>query len=253
MGRHLTIGEKVLGGFVVILVAAVAIMGWRLNRAQGRERAAGLTADSLAAALDTSRRVALSRQDSIRILGDSMIAVGRRVFQVQQRNDALDRAQGLDRVAIANVEAAVRALAVRIPSSTPVTTNAAGDRQATFVIDSTPYRGTADVTLPAAGPGSIDLRIRIDTARVGVRLGCGSKSDAGIRSASATLTGPPWLSLGLGRVEQSPEVCNPTPARPNWFRRILAKCGVGPGASMALVAGSIDVRASVNAGCWVWP
>lgn len=253
MGYHLTIGEKVLGGFVVILVIAIAILGWRLDRAQGRERRAGLSADSLAAALDTSRRVALSRQDSIRILGDSMIAVGRRAFQVEQRNDALDRAQGLDRVAIANLEAKVRDLTFRGQSSTPVTTTPAGDRQATFAIDSTPYHGSAAVTLPAAGPGSIDLRIRIDTARLGVRLGCGSKSDAGIRSASATLTGPPWLSLALGRVEQSPEVCNPTPTRPNWFRRILSKCGVGPGASMALVAGRLDVRPSVNAGCWVWP
>lgn len=253
MGRHLTIGEKVLGGFVVILLIAGAVLGWRLDRALGRERRAGLAADSLAAALDTSRRVALSRQDSIRILGDSMTAVGRRVFQVTQRSDALDRAQGLDRVAIANLEAAVRALSVRIPSSTPVTTNAAGDRSATFAIDSTPYHGSAAVTLPAAGPGSIDLQIRIDTARVGVRLGCGSKSDAGIRSASATLTGPTWLSLALGRVEQSPEVCNPTATRPNWFRRILSKCGVGPGGSMALVSGRVDVRPSINAGCWIWP
>lgn len=248
----MTLGEKVLCTAATILLVAAIVLGWRLDRANARERKAGLTADSLAAALDTSHAIALSRADSIRILGDSMTAVGRRAFQVAQRNDALDRAQGLDRVAIAELRAAVRELAIKVGSSAPVVVDDQGTRRASFVIDSTPYRGTADVALPATGSGSIDLRIRIDTARLGVRLGCGSATN-GIRSASATLTGPPWLALALGRVEQSPEVCNPTPSRASLFKRILAKCGVGPGGSIALVSGRLDVRPSINADCHVWP
>lgn len=253
MGNRLTLGEKVVGIVATILLVATMILGWRLDRALGRERRAGFSADSLAAALDTSRRVALSRGDSIRILGDSMTAVGRRAFQVVQKNDALDRAQGLDRVALAELRAEVRALSVKIGSAAPVVTDEAGTRSATFVIDSTPYRGTAAVALPAVGQGTIDLRIRVDTARLGLRLGCGEKGVGGIRSASATLTGPEWLGLALGRVEQAPEVCNPTPTRPNLLRRILSKCGIGPGGSLALVGGRLDARPSVNAGCWVWP
>lgn len=249
----MTLGEKVLGAAAGVLLLAAVVMGWRLDRANARERRAGLTADSLAAALDTSRRVALSARDSARILGDSMTAVGRRAFQVQQRNDALDRAQGLDRAAIAELRTAVRDLAIKVGSSAPVTTTADGTREATFVIDSTPYRGTAAVALPAVGPGSIDLRIRIDTARLGLRLGCGARGAGGIRSAEATLTGPPWLGMELGRVEQAPEVCNPTPSKPNLLRRLLGKCGVGAGGSMTLVSGSIDARPAIIAGCLVWP
>lgn len=249
----MTVGEKAVGIVATVLLVATMFLGWRLDRALGRERRAGLTADSLAAALDSSRLVALSRADSIRILGDSMTAVGRRVFQVGQKNDALDRAQGLDRVAIARLEAVVRDLAVRVGSTAPVSTDSMNTRSATFVIDSTPYRGTVDVALPQAGQGTIDLRIRVDTARLSLRLGCGAKGEGGIRSASATLTGPPWLGMALGRVEQSAEVCNPTPARPGLFRRLLARCGIGPGGSIALVAGRVDVRPSINAGCHAWP
>lgn len=248
----MTIGEKALGGVATILLVALLVVGWRLDRANARGRKAGLAADSLAAALDTSKRIELSRRDSIRILGDSMTAVGRRSFQVAQRNDALDRAQGLDRTAIAELRAAVRDLAIKVGSSAPVVVDDKGTRSATFVIDSTPYRGTADVALPATGSGSIDLRIRIDTARLALRLGCGSSTN-GIRSASATLTGPPWLGMALGRVEQTPEVCNPTPAKRNLLSRILSQCGIGPGASIALVSGRVDVRPSINADCHVWP
>lgn len=249
----MTVGEKVLGGFAGVLLLSVVILGWRLNASHSRERRAGLTADSLAASLDSSRAVILSARDSARILGDSIGAVSRRAFQVGQRNDALDRAQGLDRAAIAELRTMIRDLSIRIPSSTPVTVDSQGTRSARFVIDSTPYHGTADVALPAAGAGSIDLRIRIDTARLGLRLGCGAKGEGGIRSASATLTGPTWLGMELGRVEQSPEVCNPTPAKRNILARLLSKCGVGPGGSMTLVSGSIDVRPAIIAGCLVWP
>lgn len=249
----MTTGEKVLGIAAGLFLVSAAVLGWRLDRANARERTAGLHADSLAAALDSSRAVVLSERDARRILGDSMAAVTRRTFQVAQRNDALDRAQGLDRAAIAELAAVVRALSIKVGSAAPVVVDSQGTRTATFVIDSTPYHGTADVALPAEGAGSIDLRIRLDTARLGVRLGCGAKGDGGIRSASATLTGPTWLGMELGRVEQSPEVCNPTPAKPNLLARLFSKCGVGPGGALTFVSGSIDARPAIIAGCFVWP
>ncbi len=248
----MTVGEKALGIVAGVLLLSSTFLGWRLDRANARARDAGLAADTLAAALDTSRHVQLSARDSMKILGDSMGAIGRRAFQLKQRNDALDKAQGLERTAIAELRTAIKELSVRIGSAAPVAVDSAGTRTATFVIDSTPYRGTAAVSLPAAGAGSIDLRIRIDTARLGLRLGCGSSTN-GIRSAAATLTGPPWLGMELGRVEESPEVCNPTPAKPNLLRRLLGKCGLGAGGAMTLVSGSIDARPAIIAGCLVWP
>lgn len=249
----MTIGEKVLGGFAGVLLLSVVILGWRLSASQSRERRAGLSADSLAAALDSSRAIVLSARDSARILGDSIGAVSRRAFQVAQRNDALDRAQGLDRAAIAELRTMIRDLSVKVGSVAPVTVDSQGTRRATFVVDSTPYHARAEVALPAAGAGSIDLRIRLDTARLGLRLGCGAKSETGIRSAEATLTGPSWLGMELGRVEQAVEVCNPTPAKRSLLDRLVGKCGVGAGGSLSMNSGSIEARPSLIAGCLFWP
>jgi hypothetical protein len=33
-----------------------------------------------------------------------------------------------------------------------------------------------------------------------------------VHQASAVLSGPPWASVKLGRVEQAPEICSPRPA-----------------------------------------
>lgn len=249
----MTAGEKFVGAVATVLLVAVGVLGWRLDRALGRERTAGLQADSLAAALDTSRAVSLSRGDSIRILGDTMAAVTRRALQIDQRTDALDKAMGLNRVALAELQATVRALVTSVTSNQPVVTDSAGTRSASFPIDTTPYRGRVDVELPATGPGRMRLDVRVDTASLGVRLGCGAAGVGGVRSALATVTGPPWLSVALGRVEQDPGICNPLPAKPPLWRRLLSKCGVGPGASLAMIGGALDARPSINAGCWVWP
>lgn len=250
----MTLLEKALAGVVVVLLASTAILGGLWRHAEAETRGAAFHADSLAAALDTSHQVSFSRGDSIKILGDTLQAVGRRVFQVAQQNDALDRAQQLDRKAIASLTAQVHALEVHVDSPAPVVTDTVtGDRSATFPIDSTPYHGSAAVTLPRAGSGRLALDLHIDPAKLGLRLGCGAKRD-GIRSASATLTGPPWLVLSLDHVDQDPEICNPTPTRPSFFRRLLSSCGVGP--SYAIIRGEdgkIHNGVGAAADCHVWP
>jgi hypothetical protein len=245
--------EKVLLVFAAVLVLSCSVLGFLWHRSQGQTRHAALHADSLAAALDTSHTVALSRKDSIKILGDSIHAVGRRVFQVPQTNDALDKALGLQRVAIAQLTAQVAALSVRVSSAQPVTTDTAtGARSATFTIDSTPYHDTLHVSLPVAGVGTLKAALHIDRAPIGLRLGCGAKTD-GIRSASATLTGPPWLALELGRVEQTPELCNPTPARAGFFKRLFSSCGVGPGYALVFAGGKWVGGPGAVADCHAWP
>lgn len=249
----MTLLEKALGIFVVVLVLTAAGFAFLYHRAQGQTRHAALHADSLAAALDTSHAVALSRRDSIKILGDSMQAVSRRVFQVAPKNDALDRALGLQRVAIAALTVQVQALSARVTSAGPVTTDSAtGARSATFSIDSTPYHGTAAVWLPVSGQGTMDLNVALERAAIALRLGCGAKTD-GIRSASATLTGPPWLALELGRVEQTPELCNPTTSRPGFVRRLISSCGVSAGYGFVLAGGRVANGPGAMASCKLWP
>lgn len=233
--------EKLLLAIVTALLMATAAGAWLWGHERARTRVAALRADSLAAALDTSHFVALSRKDSIKILGDTVQAVGRRAFQTTQVNDALDKALGLQRQAIASLEAAVRDLDVRLTSSSPVHVDSAtGARSATFAIapdtadkKAPPYSGTATALLPASGRGTLDLHLSLPKASIGLRLGCGARTD-GIRSASATLTGPPWLELALGRVEQTPELCNPSNPPGNWLKRLLSKCGAGPAAALIL-------------------
>lgn len=245
--------ERALGVFCLALLLTVSVLGYRLRSAQGRERQYALHGDSLAAALDTSKRLALGARDSARILGDSLQAVGRRAFQVPQAADALDKALGINRVALAQLAASVRALDARISSGQGVRVDSAtGARSATFAIDSEPYRGSVTASLPAFGLGSLDLHIRLDTARLALRLACGAKTD-GIRAAQAVLTGPRWLSLELGRVEQAPELCNPLPARPSLLRRLLGSCGVGPAYSVVYAGGRFVGGPGAAASCAIWP
>ena len=249
----LSLPVKILGAFVIVLLLLLGVAQFRLHRAEAATRVAALHADSLGAALDTSHTIALSRRDSIKILGDSMQVVERRVFQVPQTNDALTKALGLQQKAIAALTAQVKSLAVRVTSTKPVVTDpATGARSATFTIDSVPFHDTLKVSLPVSGPGTLTAALHLSPASIGLRLGCGAAT-SGIRSASATLTGPTWLSLELGRVEQTPELCNPTPQRPGFFRRLFDSCGIGPGVAVVWAGGKFYGGPSVNADCHVWP
>lgn len=252
--------EKLLMAMVSVLVIGASIAGWLWQREIGKRHQTALRADSLAAALDTSHAIVLSRKDSIKILGDTIQAVGRRAFQTKQVNDALDRALGLQRAAIAELGVQVRDLRTTVTSSGGVHVDTVtGARSATFHVepDTTdptrpPYSGTATALLPVSGPGTLDLHLSLPRASIGLRLGCGAPTD-GVRSASATLTGPPWMQLELGRVDQSPEVCNPTNPPGNWLKRLLShlpKCGLG---GAAIVAEDRQGHAGVGVMCIAWP
>lgn len=249
--------EKGLGAFVVILLGASAVEGWRLRRAEGRAGQLALAADTLKAHADTSHRLILAQRDSLKLLGDSLSGVQRRVVQVAQRADALDKALKEERIALSELTAQVRSLSVRLASTGNVVTDtASGTRSAHFDVDTVPYKGTADVSLPRTGPGTLNLHISLPPAPIGLRLGCGAAVD-GIRPATATATGPPWLTLALGRVEQSPDLCRSpalqTTDSRGWFRRIYDRFGVDVGYGFTDVGGKIYVGPQAGVSVKIWP
>lgn len=217
-----------VAGLVLVVLAWQA---WQLRRARNSQRDTALVADTLRAALDTSRRVGGK-------LGDSLGAVTRLVVQLRQESDALDRQLGTERTAKAQLVVKVRELVTTVRSTDTVYTDTAGSRRAHFDVRQTPYTVAADVTLPAgpASTGQLALRVAVDSATIALRLGCTTARAAGVRSAVATATGPAWLPLAVGRVEQSPDVCNPKPATVaalSWWRRCFPTVGAGYGVVLA--------------------
>ena len=187
---------------LAVLLAALGFQSCRLRQEQQRVGEALLRVDSLEAVADTTRAVAVQVQS---LLGDSIRGVERRVIQEKQRADALDRALGRERIARATVTATVDSLRTILMASGD-TTGADSVRRIAFVVDTVPYTGTADVTIPPLAPATLDLRLRLAPIPLGLRLGCGTAVN-GIRPATATAIGPSWATLSLDSLSQSPDLC----------------------------------------------
>ena len=237
-----------LGALTLVLVGTVAMLQRDRLAVRRRYAAAALRADSLEAAADTTRAVAL------RTLGDSQRAWQRRAVQRPQPSDALDRELRLQRVALTELHAEVRGLRAELASRDTVGEDSLGVRRATFAVDSTPYRGSVNVALPASGGrGSLRLDLRIDPAPIGLRVGCGPANADGIRPAAVTATGPRWLSVTLDRVEQEPGLCRSPalePARRRWFDRVGIWAGYG---ATATPGGEVRHGVQIGAGLGVRP
>jgi predicted nucleic acid-binding Zn ribbon protein len=239
---------------VVAMALYVGYAKWQRHRAQARAADAALAADTTRAHFDTSHAATLSRQDSVKLLGDSLAIVQRLLVQRAQRQDDLDRALALQRIALVGLTAQVRQLVARSTASAPTTEDTSGTRRSHFDVRQTPYTLAADVTLPRPpGRGDMAVRVTLDPATIGLRLGCSAANAQGIRSATATATGPAWLPLTLGRVEQSPELCA-SPALASkpalrWWQRIEPHVTAGYGVTRAgdgtLVTGP-TIAASVD-------
>jgi hypothetical protein len=246
-------------GLVVILYLA---QSWLAARAQKDAARIALAVDTLVASRDSSRSVALSRRDSLKILGDTLSAVQRRSVQVEQRGDDLDKSLRLERIAKAELRTQLvqlRASGSSVVHVDTVVTQGSDTttiRRAHFDVDQPPYSGVLDVSLPAVGRASYTLTISPAPATLALRIGCGDPVD-GIRPATAVATGPAWLSLQLGRVEQSPDLCR-SPAlssgdRRSLLRRLVDRVGVEVGYGATLANGSVHVGPSIQAGVKIWP
>jgi hypothetical protein len=244
---------------IVVLAACLVGFAWREREAARlRERVwmQAMHADSIQAARDSSRAVLVAVA-----LRDSLGVYQRRVVQARQRSDSLDRALGVERTARYRIAAEVTELRTRIAAS--VTNRLDDERSAAFRARDGPFQIEATVTLPhPPGDGQMTVRVAVDTAVIEARVGCGAAHGAGVRSATLSVTGPKWMTLRLGRVEQDPRVCSAAEARPGserqpfaarmgWLTRRI-RIGVGYGAVLA-PDGRV-IRGPAVAATWsVWP
>lgn len=198
------------------LVASLGIWGSckSLEAKHAKERAAEAALDrsNAMAAADSSRQLAGKVQA---LLGDSLQAVQRLALQQQQKADALDRALQLERIAAAGLRATIRKLEASIAGAPVLEDTATKTRTGSFDYREPPYTIVARVTLPPPpAAGRLQLSVVLDPVPLQLRLGCGPPDVHGIRPASATLTGPPWATLELGAVEQSPDLCKSPALKP---------------------------------------
>lgn len=231
---------------VAALVLALGVSRCQVTREREARAAAALRADSIDAENDTTRRVLMSERERVRLLGDSLAVVERRAVQVPQIQSALDSALGRERILKADLAAVVReSHTVTGGTVTESTDNtratgreadsvAVGQvtvRRGSFDVRDEPYTARAIVELPAPpARGSIDLRIRLDTARISVRPGCGAPDASGIRPATVAVSGPVWLGITLERVEQDPSLCRSPALVPRGVSRSRwAAIGAGVG------------------------
>lgn len=187
---------------VVGLGVALAVLVHQRNDARAEYARASLDVSNARAAADTTRVVVV----------DSLTRVVERLaVQRVQTPDAVDRRVGRERVALDSLQAVVRALRAIAPSSGDVVTvtNTTGDtvRRGVFDVRDPPYTARAVVELPPRGRGSIDLSVTLDTIPLTIRPSCGPADANGIRPAAVSVAAPAWVSVGLVRVEQSPDLC----------------------------------------------
>jgi hypothetical protein len=228
-----------------------------LAEALARATKAGLQADSLQAAADSTRvlyRVAVAG------LGDSLRVAVRRAVQEVQRADVLDKALRLERVTRDKLRATIAELRSAPRSDTVQVVGTDGERRATFDVRQAPYTVRAEVSLPAApGRGRMDVRVKLDTLALDVHVGCGAANAAGVRAATAIVVAPKWASVRLGSVEQAPRVCAVIPggersSAQSVMRAILQRVGVSVGYGATRTAsGTVVSGVSTMVGITIWP
>jgi hypothetical protein len=212
----------------------------RLARERERTGAALLAASNLAASRDSTRKVARTNARVARVLGDSLMLVEKRVQQVSQRADALDRALGRERLArftaVGILDSLRRVAASAVDTGTDI--HSRGVRLATFSLRSPPYTVGADVVMPPPPDSArIQIQIALDPIPIEVRVSCAAADPGGIRDATVSVSTPTWAAVRLGTVEQSPGVC-PSPAlaprKTNRSLLGLRRLIIGAGTSLAI-------------------
>lgn len=215
----LSTSNKVLLIVAGLLLVGVGVLTWRLRSAEGKLREESLGRVNDRARADSSRNVAISG------LNDSLKAQQRLVIQERQRIDNLARQIGGIQVSITNVTTSIKDLErTNIPGTT--TTLPDASKETRFAVRDPPYTVDARVLhRSATEPIMSRLSIRLDTARVQLRLTCGDRLPGNVRPAQVTLIAPSWLFTRLDSLSQSDEICSPEEKRERWS--IGATAGYG--------------------------
>jgi hypothetical protein len=247
------------------IVAAVAIVALllfareeagRRSASDRRVTAAALARDTLEAAADTTRTVHMDAAP----VGDSLRVVERRAIQAEQKAGALDRALRTERVVHDQLRATIATLERQLLSRTAVVDTTDETRRAAFDIRDAPYTITADVSLPRPPqPGTLHLRVALDTLGLALSVSCGEPNEFGVRAATARVIVPAWATVRLGRVEQAPSVCATSshtrePGLAAALRRAAERfsVSVGYGATRA-ASGTVVAGVGALVGVRVWP
>lgn len=197
-------------GVVGALIALAVVLPIAWNREQSITREAGLVRDSLEAVIDTTRLVEVS------VLHDSLRLYERRVLQVAQESDSLDRALKRERRLKAEVSVAIAPIDMQ-GTSEPTVDSAdvrimafRNIRRGPVTIDSLYVRSP-----PLPAPAAMRIWARVEPIPLGIRMQCGLKEIDGIRPAFATVRAPQWATARIDSLQADPDVCNPAPH--NWW------------------------------------
>lgn len=231
---------------LVMLLGAIAVQTWRLQRALDAGEQNGLRADSLAAVVDTTRVTVLRERDRARILGDSLQAVERRGVQVTDpARDDFDRATGRSSVARGGISVTPDRI-ITTSTSGLSTVDSTDVRRAEFRIDSSAavasprFTAEAAVTMPAP-PAAAELALDVQLMPIVLRprVQCGAPDPAGIRPATMAVVGPLGYDLEVLPLDVDVRACNPDFGRPKGMR-----VGLGTVGFVALVAAAMGAWAA---------
>jgi hypothetical protein len=200
-----SLGLWIIVGLSLALALTMRIEQGRLatQRAHGAQVALALV--NAEASRDSTRVLVAASRVMSQLLGDSVRVYRKRVVQVTQQKDALDKAIGDERVAH-------YALTGTVDSLERVTQALPNADSAEFHLRSVPYTVDASVVFPPLPDSArMSMRVALDPIQVDARVTCGKPDTNGIRAASVLASTPRWASVTFGRVEQSPDLC-PSPA-----------------------------------------
>lgn len=205
-------------GLRLLAVTAVVLfcgyMYAQANDARDKAREAALRADSIGAALDTTRLV---YSGEIEGLKGEVSVWQRRAIQTEVEKDALDRELGEESVARANAELTIANLEAQL-SGDPVSVDEDDVRSSTFLYETDLLSLVADIRLPPPPDAGIgDFNVTFKPFNIHARLTC-KESDTDIKKASLIFATPPNINLVLTNLVQEPWICNPQLyEKPGWF------------------------------------
>lgn len=219
------------GGWYALGLVGLCVTGyivWLRHELADRTRElehVAMVADSALAEADSVHRVALDSQHIVFV---------RRIVQVTQERDALDRTLKLVRQANYDLMVSLKSYQ---GTATGLATASADTLRSHFEVRDPPYSITAEAMLvPKPKVSTLGIKVRLDSLPLSVRVGCSTNSLGGIRSATISVTAPPWAVVGLPSLSQSPEVCQSpsvalraSPSRWALFGKLVAFGGLAFG------------------------
>lgn len=184
--------------FIFVLLASVGgILAATIKAREYKDQA--MEADSIAAAADTARLLALSAMD------DSTRAYQLRIVQTEIQRDSIDKE--LKARPVVRVSAGIRIDTLRITDTVQVAVEDTTEVYE-FTGSDGPFAFQGDARLFPDRHGVFNVAVALsEPVPVDVRITC--QGNTGVRSASVLLSADDPFSVVPDHVEQDPGICNP--------------------------------------------